>query len=92
MQIPENFASEQIDENSLKIILSQKVDFLTNMDIVTRKICPSIDYFVSFSSIELGYGVDGLGLYSYANGTIQSLMRNRKNSNLNAVNYILFFL
>lgn len=72
--------------------LNQKVDFLTNMDKITRKLCPNLEFFVSFSSVEYEYGSVEKSIYHYVNGIVQNLMRNRKNSNLSAVRYSLHLI
>lgn len=81
------------DERTMKKYLAHKLDFLTNMDAVTRKLCPTMEYFVSFSSIEFEFAPSTESLLCFANGKIKNLIRNRKSSNLSAVSpEILFFL
>lgn len=75
---------ESLNENDFKNI-TNKIDFLQNMDITTRKLCPELQYFVSFSSVEFLYGANGYSVNSYANGLLQNIMKKRKNSNLCAV-------
>lgn len=73
------------DEKTMKTLLAHKLDFLTNMDAVSRKLCPQMEFFVAFSSIEFEYTSSSESLYCFANGKIQNLIRNRKDLNLPAV-------
>lgn len=75
----------------MKKYLAHKLDFLTNVDAVTQKLCPTMEFFVSFSSIEFEYASSTENLFCFANGKIQNLIRNRKTSNLPAVSPTIIF-
>ena len=59
------------------------------MDTVTRKLAPSLHHFVSFSLVELDYGLPDYSILAYANGMIQNIMRGRRESGLNGVSTFL---
>ncbi|XP_065211282.1 fatty acid synthase-like [Planococcus citri] len=81
-KVLENKSIDALNENDLKNIKDYKIDFLKNMDTLTRKIGQNLKYFVSFSAVEFLYGDKGYGLNSYINGLIQNVMRKRKDTGL----------
>ncbi|GBL59906.1 Fatty acid synthase, partial [Araneus ventricosus] len=49
-----------------------------NLDDLSRKLCPSIDYFVCFSSISCGRGNAGQTNYGYANAVMERICEDRR--------------
>jgi fatty acid synthase len=50
---------ENLREADFKLVMSPKVYGTKNLDVVSRKLCPLLDYFVVFSSISCGRGFAG---------------------------------
>ncbi|XP_011866983.1 PREDICTED: fatty acid synthase-like [Vollenhovia emeryi] len=73
---------ENQTEGDFKAVMLPKVDVTMNLDAVSRKLCPSIDYFVVFSSTSSGYGKVGQTNYGFANSTMERLMERRQANGL----------
>ncbi|XP_054154671.1 fatty acid synthase-like isoform X2 [Oppia nitens] len=58
-------------------VCAPKVDALGHLDAVTRKHCPSVDYFVAFSSQSSGRGFVGQNNYGYANSVMEHICERR---------------
>ncbi|XP_011863329.1 PREDICTED: fatty acid synthase-like [Vollenhovia emeryi] len=69
-------------EVDFKAVMLPKVDITRNLDAVSRKLCPSLDYFVVFSSTSCGYGNIGQTNYGFANSTMERLMERRQANGL----------
>uniref|UniRef100_A0A7N9B0T0 Fatty acid synthase n=1 Tax=Mastacembelus armatus TaxID=205130 RepID=A0A7N9B0T0_9TELE len=54
-----------------------KYDGTVNLDIVTRKLCPDLSYFVTFSSVSCGRGNAGQSNYGYANSAMERVCEKR---------------
>uniref|UniRef100_A0A4W6FR66 Fatty acid synthase n=1 Tax=Lates calcarifer TaxID=8187 RepID=A0A4W6FR66_LATCA len=54
-----------------------KNDGTVNLDIVTRKLCPDLKYFVAFSSVSCGRGNAGQSNYGYANSAMERVCEKR---------------
>ena len=91
LQVLENKSILDLTENNLKNVQDLKIDFVKNMDTLSRGICPDLKYFVSFSSVEFLYADKGYALNSYLNGLIQNIMRKRKDAGLCAVSISYLF-
>ncbi|GBM39322.1 Fatty acid synthase [Araneus ventricosus] len=56
-----------------------------NLDDLSRKLCPSIDYFVCFSSISCGRGNAGQTNYGYANAVMERICEDRRRVGLHGL-------
>ncbi|XP_068199679.1 fatty acid synthase [Antennarius striatus] len=54
-----------------------KYDGTINLDIVSRKFCPDLSYFVSFSSVSCGRGNAGQSNYGFANSAMERVCEKR---------------
>ncbi|XP_018397404.1 PREDICTED: fatty acid synthase [Cyphomyrmex costatus] len=73
---------ENLKEADFKTVILPKVDVTKNLDIVSRKLCPSLDYFVVFSSVSCGRGNIGQTNYGFANSTMERIMEERQANGL----------
>ncbi|XP_042904027.1 fatty acid synthase [Parasteatoda tepidariorum] len=55
------------------------------LDEFSRKYCPSIDYFVCFSSISCGRGIAGQTNYGYANSVMERVCERRRQDGLSGL-------
>ncbi|XP_034563602.1 fatty acid synthase [Notolabrus celidotus] len=55
-----------------------KYDGTLNLDEVTRKSCPDLSYFVTFSSVSCGRGNAGQSNYGYANSAMERVCEKRR--------------
>ncbi|XP_015784226.1 fatty acid synthase-like [Tetranychus urticae] len=62
-------------------VCSSKVELTEHLDFITRSICPSLDYFVCFSSIG-STGILGESNYCYANSYMERICESRRLSGL----------
>ena len=62
-----------------------KVDGTIQLDQVSRKLCPSLDYFVCFSSVVAGRGNVGQTNYGYANSVMERICEERKKDRLHGL-------
>ncbi|EZA60541.1 hypothetical protein DMN91_010029 [Ooceraea biroi] len=69
-------------EADFKAVMLPKVDGTRNLDVVSRKLCPSLDYFVVFSSISSGRGNIGQTNYGFANSAMERMMEERQANGL----------
>ncbi|KAG5306378.1 FAS synthase, partial [Pseudoatta argentina] len=73
---------ENLQEADLKASILPKVNVTRNLDVVSRKLCPSLDYFVVFSSISSGRGNVGQTNYGFANSAMERIMEERQANGL----------
>ncbi|KYN15123.1 PREDICTED: fatty acid synthase-like [Trachymyrmex cornetzi] len=73
---------ENLEEADFKTSILPKVDVTRNLDVVSRKLCPSLDYFVVFSSVSSGRGNIGQTNYGFANSTMERIMEERQANGL----------
>ncbi|XP_072754283.1 fatty acid synthase [Anoplolepis gracilipes] len=73
---------ENLTEADFKTAILPKVDGTRNLDAVSRKSCPSLDYFVVFSSISCGRGNMGQTNYGFANSAMERMMEQRQANGL----------
>jgi len=73
---------ENLKEADFKAVILPKVDITRNLDVVSRKFCPSLDYFVVFSSISSGHGLPGQTNYGFANSAMERIIEQRKTNGL----------
>uniref|UniRef100_A0A1B6DTB3 Fatty acid synthase n=1 Tax=Clastoptera arizonana TaxID=38151 RepID=A0A1B6DTB3_9HEMI len=67
-QTPEDFAT----------VCAPKVDGTKQLDLVSRKECPELDYFVAFSSVSCGRGNAGQVNYGLANSAMERICEVRQ--------------
>lgn len=53
-----------------------------NLDIASRTLCPTLDYFVAFSSVSCGRGNAGQSNYGFANSTMERICEMRQSVGL----------
>lgn len=62
---------------SFEKVMQPKLVASRHFDVLTRKMCPNLDYFVTFSSISCGRGNGGQTNYNFANSTMDSICERR---------------
>lgn len=75
---------DQTVENFQKVCDS-KINITINVDQLSREMCPSLDYFVVFSSIACGRGNPGQTNYSFANSFMESVCERRRRDGLHGL-------
>lgn len=73
---------ENLTEADFKRTSPPKIDGTRNLDVVSRKSCPSLDYFVVFSSVSCGRGNMGQTNYGLANSAMERMMEQRQANSL----------
>lgn len=73
---------ENLEEGHFKAVALPKIDGTKNLDIVSRKSCPSLDYFVVFSSVSCGRGNQGQTNYGLANSAMERIVEQRQANGL----------
>ncbi|XP_028050812.1 fatty acid synthase [Monomorium pharaonis] len=73
---------ENLEEADFKTVILPKVDATRNLDVISRKLCPSLDYFVVFSSVSSGRGNIGQTNYGFANSSMERMMEERQANGL----------
>lgn len=72
---------ENLKEADFKALILPKIDMTRNLDMISRMFCPSLDYFVVFSSVLRDRGnVDQIN--GFANSNIERLMEERQRNDL----------
>ncbi|XP_034937434.1 fatty acid synthase [Chelonus insularis] len=69
-------------EGAFKTVALPKIDGTKNLDIASRKMCPSLDYFVVFSSVSCGRGNIGQSNYGLANSAMERIVEQRQANGL----------
>ncbi|KAH9490500.1 hypothetical protein DERF_016699 [Dermatophagoides farinae] len=67
---------------SFKKVCAPKMNALGHLDVVTRKMCPELDYFVAFSSQSSARGFLGQNNYGYANSVMEHICEKRRRDGL----------
>lgn len=67
---------------SFRKVCAPKMDALGYLDVITRKLCPELNYFVAFSSQSSGRGFVGQNNYGYANSVMERICENRRQDGL----------
>ncbi|CAL1283309.1 unnamed protein product [Larinioides sclopetarius] len=75
------FMSDQTAD-SFQEVCDPKAVATENLDELSRKLCPSLDHFVCFSSISCGRGNAGQTNYGYANSVMERVCEQRKRDGL----------
>ncbi|KAI4493375.1 hypothetical protein M0802_009435 [Mischocyttarus mexicanus] len=73
---------ENLNENNFKNVALPKIDGTKNLDLVSKKYCPSLDYFVAFSSVSCGRGNLGQTNYGLANSAMERIVEQRQSNGL----------
>jgi fatty acid synthase, animal type len=73
---------ENLEEADFKTVIAPKVNVTRNLDTVSRKQCPSLDYFVVFSSVSSGRGNMGQTNYGFANSAMERMMEEGQTNGL----------
>lgn len=73
---------ENLTEADFKTVIRPKVDGTRNLDAVSRKSCPALDYFVVFSSVSCGRGNAGQTNYGFANSAMERMIEQRQANGL----------
>ena len=73
---------ENQDEGMFKAVTLPKIDGTKNLDAASRRLCPSLDYFVVFSSISCGRGNAGQTNYGLANSAMERIVEQRQANGL----------
>lgn len=73
---------ENLTEENFKTVALPKIDATKHLDAVSRKLCPSLDYFVVFSSVSCGRGNIGQTNYGLANSAMERIMEQRQSNGL----------
>ncbi|KAL6440730.1 hypothetical protein ACFW04_003291 [Cataglyphis niger] len=73
---------ENLTEADFKTVTLPKIEGTRNLDAISRKSCPSLDYFVVFSSTSCGRGNMGQTNYGFANSAMERMMEQRQANSL----------
>lgn len=73
---------ENQNEADFKTVCRPKIDGTKNLDIVSRSLCPHLDYFIVFSSVSCGRGNAGQVNYGYANSAMERICEARQAAGL----------
>ncbi|XP_066589497.1 fatty acid synthase [Prorops nasuta] len=73
---------EDLEEGHYKSVTLPKIEGTKYLDEASRKLCPSLDYFVCFSSVSCGRGNAGQTNYGMANSAMERMMERRQNNGL----------
>ena len=64
--------------SQFKEVAGPKSEATRHFDLLTREMCPQLDYFVTFSSISCNRGNAGQTNYNFANSVMDSICRERR--------------
>lgn len=73
---------ENQEESHFAAVAAPKITATKNLDELSRKLCPSLDYFVVFSSVSCGRGNAGQTNYGFANSTMERIVERRQANGL----------
>ncbi|XP_015126151.1 fatty acid synthase [Diachasma alloeum] len=73
---------QDLEEGQFVAVARPKIDATKNLDAVSRKMCPSLDYFVVFSSVSCGRGNAGQTNYGLANSAMERIVEQRQANGL----------
>lgn len=76
---------ENLTEKDFATVCLPKVDGTKHLDVVSRKLCPELDYFVAFSSVSCGRGNAGQTNYGLANSAMERICEARQAAGLPGV-------
>nr|XP_027196308.1 fatty acid synthase-like [Dermatophagoides pteronyssinus] len=84
MVLSDGFIENQTAE-SFEKVCAAKVRGTQNLDVISRKVCPDLDYFVTFSSISCGRGNAGQSNYGFANSSMERVCELRRAAGLHGL-------
>lgn len=84
MVLNDSILENQTPEKFKEVCLP-KVDTSINLDKVSRKLCPQLDYFVCFSSVAASLGNPGQSNYGFANSVMERVVEQRKEDGLHGL-------
>lgn len=73
---------ENLEEGHFKAVAAPKIDGTKCLDSASRKLCPTLDYFVVFSSVSCGRGNAGQTNYGMSNSAMERICEQRQASGL----------
>ncbi|XP_025265005.1 fatty acid synthase-like [Camponotus floridanus] len=73
---------ENLQVADFETVTLPKIIGTRNLDVISRKSCPSLDYFVVFSSISCGRGNASQSNYGLANSAMERMMEQRHTAGL----------
>lgn len=73
---------ENLQEEDFKVVMLPKIDGTKNLGEISNKLCPSLDYFVVFSSGSGGRGSASQCNYGLANSAIERMIEQRRAAGL----------
>lgn len=83
MECDQAFA--ECKQKQFELLWKSKVDIAKNLDQESRKLCPSLKYFVGFSDVAVLFGVYGKTACAYVNSAMEMIYQKRKAQNYPAV-------
>ncbi|XP_013778686.1 fatty acid synthase-like [Limulus polyphemus] len=69
---------ENQSAQDFKVVCEPKADGTSNLDQLSREMCPELDWFVVFSSVSCGRGNAGQSNYGFANSVMERICEERK--------------
>ena len=84
MVLSDGFIENQTAE-SFEKVAAMKVLGNQNLDTVSRRLCPQLDYFVAFSSVSCGRGNAGQSNYGFANSSMERVCELRRAAGLHGL-------
>lgn len=84
MVLNDGFFDKQTAQ-TFESVCKPKVDGTVNLDVVSRQLCPELDYFVAFSSVSCGRGNAGQSNYGFANSSQERVCELRRSEGLHGL-------
>ncbi|GAB6033131.1 hypothetical protein CHUAL_012740 [Chamberlinius hualienensis] len=84
MVLRDAFMENQTVESYIAVT-NPKVRGTANLDAVSRKLCPQLEWFVAFSSLSCGRGNAGQTNYAYANSVMERICEQRQQDGLHGL-------
>lgn len=81
MVLKDGFFENQTAEN-FNAVCQPKANATHNLDVISRKMCPQLTWFVVFSSVSCGKGNAGQANYGFANSIMERICEIRRNNGL----------
>lgn len=73
---------ENSSEDDFETVTIPKINATKSLDYASRKLCPTLDHFVVFSSVSCGRGNVGQANYGFANSAMERIVEERQASGL----------
>ncbi|CAG2164273.1 unnamed protein product, partial [Oppiella nova] len=81
MVLSDSLFEDQTQE-SMTEVLTPKVQTISHLDVLSRVLCPELQYFVAISSVSSGRGTAGQSNYGYANSYVERVCEQRHSDGL----------